>query len=70
MNSIIQSLEKIGQTQSFKSYDNIENMINENDLDKLLFNKIKSMNSDMVCVFVPEGEEDDSEGDSEEEISF
>jgi hypothetical protein len=73
MNTIIQTLEKIGQSYSVKNNEEINQLmekfnLNENDLNDLF------KNNDLVCGFVPENDDDDSEDktdeNKEEEVQF
>ena len=66
MKNLIEKLDQLGQSHSIKNeeLESLKLKFGINDLE------LSSYNKDLVCGFVPEKEDDESEDDSEEEIKF
>ena len=63
MNLAIKALEEIGQNNSIKQYDNIEEMLTNMKMKQDSFDHIKLSGKDFVCVLIPEDDGEEEEKD-------
>ncbi|MCX7553811.1 hypothetical protein OS175_07970 [Marinicella sp. S1101] len=55
----VRILEKLGQTQSIRQYDSTEHMVNSLGMKDTVFQKIKSQSQDLICLILPDDDDDD-----------
>jgi len=54
----VKMLELIGQTQSIHQNDSVKQMIQGMNIQDHVFNKIKAQNNDLICVLLPDDDDE------------
>ena len=54
----ISMLEKIGQTQSIQQFDSVNQMMQGLHVQEQVYNKIKSQSNDLICVLLPDDDDE------------
>ena len=55
----VKSLEKLGQTQSIHQFDSSQHMIHSLGIQNHAFNTIKTQNKDLVCLILPDDDDEE-----------
>lgn len=69
MNSLIQTLEKIGKNDSLKQHEDLLEMLNSLDIKDENLSTLNLKTLELVCGLVPEDDSDEGNDNDEEEIN-